>query len=130
MTDFYLAGSWAHREQCLEVAGRIAEELGWTCDSSWLTSERDDEDPDERTAGAADCLAEIDRVDAVVVLVGDRPSLGKHVELGAALGLRKTIYLVWAPWGALANIHRCAFYGLCEGPWTLDGFLAKMKEGS
>ena len=121
---FYLAATFATQESCRSIAYQIEKAKGWRCTSSWLMSREDDSDAAAQEQGARTCLADIRDSDTVVVLVGDYDSLGKHVELGAALALRKEVHLVKTPWmGSIELPRSCAFYHLCNGPTLLEEFL-------
>lgn len=129
MRTFYLAGSWAYRDRCRVVAARIEREMGMRCLSRWLHTELDDNDnPEHRAVGARQDLEDVCRACEVVALVGDRASLGKHVEIGIALGYGVPVTLVLPPWGFSEKSFdpaRCTFYSLCSGPYTLDEYIER-----
>ena len=120
---FYLAGSFREQERCRGVAYLIEKAKGWRCTSRWLTSDEDDDDISAKRTGAAGCLWDIKQSDRMVVLVGDHTTLGKHVEIGAALNQGIPVYLVYAPWEKSA-LPSCAFFHLCKGPVYLEEFLS------
>ena len=125
VTTFYLAATYATQESCRSIAYRIEKAKGWRCTSSWLLSQEDDRDPAAQEKGARQCLMDILGSDIVVVLVNDYNSLGKHVELGAALALKKEVWLIEPPWhNTTAQEPRpCAFYHLCNGLISLERLL-------
>ena len=122
---FYLAGSWKHQASCRVTAGIIESRLGWKSTAQWLHSAADDNDPKAVKRGADACINDIAKSNVVVAFIGDRASLGKHVEIGAALATDKRVILVWAPWAALRDYTKCAFYELCEGPIELNDLLER-----
>ena len=129
--SFYLAGSWHWREQCAGVARGIEQRTEARCTSRWLHSTLCDDDPADRRLGADQCINDIARADCVLVLVGDRPSLGKHVEIGVGLAVGKPVILLVPPWteDPIERIReRCAFYELCHGPYTANAPLPWLGE--
>ena len=120
---FYLAGSWCERDRCAAVAYNIEKAKGWECTSRWLISREDDNDERAKELGALKCLKDIRMSGRLIVLLGDHTSLGKHVEIGAALQLGIPVHLVFAPWGS-ADLGSCAFFHLCKGPTSLEEFLS------
>ena len=127
---FYLAGSWRWREACRALADSIAARSGAVCTSRWLTSDEDDTDPAARRIGAGQCINDVRRSDCLLVVLGDRDSLGKHVEVGAALALYRPVVMLVAPWATepVVRNDKCAFYELCAGPYPANAPLAVLDE--
>ena len=90
MTKFYMAGTFSRRPEVLSLANRIADMTGWSCTSRWLTLNVQDNDP----ADNADMdFADIDEA-SLLVLLGTRPSMGKFIEMGYAIGNHKPVVVL------------------------------------
>ena len=128
---FYLAGSWARRAECREVAARIERETGMGLVSRWLDSTRDDSQKRDRMVGAVECLMDLDRVNRLIVIGGDSISPGKHTEMGYALALDKPIHLVIAPWCTEEQadnvLSLSVFYHLAESVTDLDTLITLLN---
>ena len=130
---FYLAGSWARRAECREIAARIERETGGVCAARWLDSTRNDSQEHDRTAGARECLEDLDTVDRLIVVIGDSTSPGKHTEMGYALALDKPVHAVIAPWcteeQADNALSLSVFYHLADSVTDLDTLIKMLREG-
>ena len=124
MTKFYLAGSWSEKQRCSQVALQIEHELGWGCTAHWLHSVACDDDPRDRIEGARRCISDIRWSERMVLCLSERASLGKHVELGAALERNVPVTLITI---GDAVVGRCVFYDLCDGPFSVEGFISREK---
>ena len=131
MHTFYLAGSWKEKDACRGIAAAIERGTGMVCVATWLDSEGDDNDENDRYEGARQCLDDLDKAFRLVVLIGDHASPGKHVEIGYALAKEMPIHLVEAPWAEKArldDLHSiCVFYHLADSVTDLDTFIQWYK---
>ena len=94
---FYLAGSYANREELQEMVSRI-EELSrfgdWKCNARWLSGSHDDI---SFTVCANEDVEDIKSADAIIVVHGQSTLGGMWCELGMAIMLNKPVMIYIPP---------------------------------
>lgn len=90
----YLAGSLKHRLTLLNEIKPLIIEAGHEVTSRWLEGEQTDDSPETQREWAEKDWEDLRNAYAVVIYPEDSSSGGLHVELGLALGLDKTIFVV------------------------------------
>lgn len=96
----YLAGKFRWRMVIRQIATKLTTH-GHIINSRWLTGHDGPMSPEVQALYAAEDFEDIKSVDAVVVFQlpcdEPEPSIGRHIELGYALGIGKPVILVGLP---------------------------------
>ena len=138
--QFYLAASWTWREQAWQAMQIIERASGWTCTSTWLRQKEES----LKEAAERD-LRDVARARLLVLLGGKPYSVGKHLELGYAMGKGLNTVLVeddWLlhdevrvpPWRIdetllVAEPSNCIFAELADDITTFERLLEDARRG-
>lgn len=93
----YLAAKFSKRAIVLVIAKSLTRS-GHQVQARWLTNHVDDGSPEIQSQWAMEDLEDLEAADRVIVfqlpLRDPEPSVGRHIELGYALGRGKPVVLV------------------------------------
>jgi nucleoside 2-deoxyribosyltransferase len=105
----YLAHNFAARDWLLASVIPALQAAGHKVIARWITDDSH-VDPKNKRHSAEDDVADIERVDALILFVdqyGERPGRGKLFELGYAYGIGVKVFLIGID-------ESCVFYALPE----------------
>ena len=138
--QFYLAASWTWREQAWQAMQLIERASGWTCTSTWLRQA----ETSLKEAAERD-LRDVARSRLLVLLGGKPYSVGKHLELGYAMGKGIPTVLVKGDWLMHKEVRvppwrdhelfrvgepsNCIFAGLVDDTTTFGRLLEDARRG-
>lgn len=134
MASLYLAARYGRRAELQEVAARLRD-FGHVITSRWINGGHDLVDDASRAFATASArFAEEDWVDLVAadvfIAFTEAPGApgrgrgGRHVELGAALALRKTVIVVGPRENIFAFLPQVIWFGTTESLLALAPFIA------